>query len=62
MLEADDAFFKEHGEPLFSSHMLDLQCTQEPSLAVFAMSPFSQSLFNRKHLKRCLLIECVETH
>lgn len=24
MLEADDAFFKAHGEPLFSSHMLDL--------------------------------------
>ena len=24
MLEADEAFFKQHGEPLFSSHMLDL--------------------------------------
>jgi fructose-bisphosphate aldolase class II len=24
MLEADEAYFKEHGEPLFSSHMLDL--------------------------------------
>merc|ERR1719198_646788 len=24
MLEADEAFFAEHGEPLFSSHMLDL--------------------------------------
>jgi fructose-bisphosphate aldolase class II len=24
MLEADEAFFKAHGEPLFSSHMLDL--------------------------------------
>jgi fructose-bisphosphate aldolase class II len=23
MLEADEAYFKEHGEPLFSSHMLD---------------------------------------
>jgi len=28
MLEADEAFFKEHGEPLFSSHMLDL--SEEP--------------------------------
>ncbi|ODN73534.1 fructose-bisphosphate aldolase 1 [Cryptococcus amylolentus CBS 6039] len=24
MLEADEAYFKEHGEPLYSSHMLDL--------------------------------------
>ena len=24
MLEADEAYFKAHGEPLFSSHMLDL--------------------------------------
>jgi fructose-bisphosphate aldolase class II len=28
MLEFDEAFFKEHGEPLFSSHMLDL--SEEP--------------------------------
>lgn len=28
MLEADEAHFKEHGEPLFSSHMLDL--SEEP--------------------------------
>merc|ERR1712083_578336 len=28
MLEADEAFFKAHGEPLFSSHMLDL--SEEP--------------------------------
>jgi len=28
MLEADEAFFKTHGEPLFSSHMLDL--SEEP--------------------------------
>merc|ERR1719446_31654 len=28
MLEADKAFFKAHGEPLFSSHMLDL--SEEP--------------------------------
>jgi len=24
MLDADEAYFKQHGEPLFSSHMLDL--------------------------------------
>lgn len=24
MLDADEAYFKEHGEPLFSSHMVDL--------------------------------------
>ncbi|KZT41454.1 hypothetical protein SISSUDRAFT_1126425 [Sistotremastrum suecicum HHB10207 ss-3] len=28
MLEADEAYYKEHGEPLFSSHMLDL--SEEP--------------------------------
>merc|ERR1719282_1415861 len=28
MLEADESFFKCHGEPLFSSHMLDL--SEEP--------------------------------
>merc|ERR1711953_1573368 len=28
MLEADEAFYKAHGEPLFSSHMLDL--SEEP--------------------------------
>ena len=28
MLEADEAYFKEHQEPLFSSHMLDL--SEEP--------------------------------
>ena len=28
MLAADEAYFKEHGEPLFSSHMLDL--SEEP--------------------------------
>src|SRR5438045_6001756 len=28
MLEADEQYFKEHGEPLFSSHMLDL--SEEP--------------------------------
>ncbi|KIH88089.1 fructose-bisphosphate aldolase, class II [Sporothrix brasiliensis 5110] len=28
MLDADEAFFKEHGHPLFSSHMLDL--SEEP--------------------------------
>lgn len=28
MLDADEAYYKEHGEPLFSSHMLDL--SEEP--------------------------------
>merc|ERR1719155_160774 len=28
MLDADEAYFKVHGEPLFSSHMLDL--SEEP--------------------------------
>lgn len=28
MLAADEAYYKEHGEPLFSSHMLDL--SEEP--------------------------------
>ncbi len=28
MLDADEAYFKQHGEPLFSSHMIDL--SEEP--------------------------------
>jgi fructose-bisphosphate aldolase class II len=24
MMDADEAYFKQHGEPLFSSHMIDL--------------------------------------
>ena len=28
MFDADEAYFKEHGEPLFSSHMIDL--SEEP--------------------------------
>jgi fructose-bisphosphate aldolase class II len=24
MMDADEAYYKEHGEPLFSSHMIDL--------------------------------------
>lgn len=28
MLDADEAYFKAHGEPLFSSHMIDL--SEEP--------------------------------
>ncbi len=28
MLKADEEYFKQHGEPLFSSHMLDL--SEEP--------------------------------
>lgn len=24
LLDADEAYFKQHGEPLFSSHMIDL--------------------------------------
>jgi len=30
MLEADEAYFKAHGEPLFSSHMLDLSEEPDP--------------------------------
>merc|ERR1719506_1496617 len=37
MLEADQAFFEAHGEPLFSSHMLDLsEETDEENIAICA--------------------------
>merc|ERR1719446_441339 len=50
MLDADEAFFKQHGEPLFSSHMLDL--SEEPddeNIAICAkyfkrMAPMNQIL------------------
>ena len=32
MLDASEAYFKAHGEPLFSSHMLDL--SEEPMVSV----------------------------
>merc|ERR1712217_40736 len=50
MLEADEAFFKLHGEPLFSSHMLDLsEEPDEENLAICAkylkrMAPMKQIL------------------
>ncbi|KAK9473874.1 uncharacterized protein V1510DRAFT_412940 [Dipodascopsis tothii] len=35
MIEADEAYFKEHGEPLFSSHMLDLsEESKEENIAI----------------------------
>jgi fructose-bisphosphate aldolase class II len=50
MLEADEAFFKAHGEPLFSSHMLDLsEEPDEENIAICAkyfkrMEPMNQIL------------------
>merc|ERR1711988_356556 len=50
MLEADEAFFKAHGEPLFSSHMLDLsEEPDEENIAICAkyfkrMAPMKQIL------------------
>merc|ERR1711988_1057581 len=50
MLEADEAFFKAHGEPLFSSHMLDLsEEPDEENIAICAkylkrMAPMNQIL------------------
>jgi len=50
MLEADEAFFKQHGEPLFSSHMLDLsEEVDEENIEICAkylkrMAPMKQIL------------------
>ena len=50
MLDADEAYFKEHGEPLFSSHMIDLsEESVEENLATTAkylkrMAPMKQWL------------------
>jgi len=50
MLEADEAFFKAHGEPLFSSHMLDLsEEDHDENIAICAkyfkrMAPMNQIL------------------
>eukprot|EP01113_Clastostelium_recurvatum_P036116 TRINITY_DN510_c0_g1_i1.p1 TRINITY_DN510_c0_g1~~TRINITY_DN510_c0_g1_i1.p1 ORF type:complete len:361 (-),score=116.67 TRINITY_DN510_c0_g1_i1:87-1169(-) len=49
MLEADEAYFKAHGEPLFSSHMLDLsEESKEENIAVC-----------RKYLERMAKINCL---
>mmetsp|Transcript_167877 Transcript_167877/g.297300 ORF Transcript_167877/g.297300 Transcript_167877/m.297300 type:complete len:424 (+) Transcript_167877:88-1359(+) len=49
MLEADEAYFKEHGEPLFSSHMLDL--SEEPLEENVAIC--------KKYLERMAKINCL---
>eukprot|EP00933_Yihiella_yeosuensis_P036395 TRINITY_DN3015_c0_g1_i1.p1 TRINITY_DN3015_c0_g1~~TRINITY_DN3015_c0_g1_i1.p1 ORF type:complete len:361 (-),score=110.20 TRINITY_DN3015_c0_g1_i1:248-1330(-) len=49
MLEADEAFFKAHGEPLFSSHMLDL--SEEPDEENIAIC--------QKYLKRMAPMKCI---
>jgi len=49
MLEADEAFFKAHGEPLFSSHMLDLsEEADEENIAIC-----------QKYLKRMAPMKCI---
>ena len=49
MLEADEAFFKSHGEPLFSSHMLDLsEEVDEENIAIC-----------QKYLKRMAPMKCI---
>ncbi|ORX59027.1 fructose-bisphosphate aldolase, class II [Hesseltinella vesiculosa] len=48
MLEADEAYFKAHGEPLFSSHMLDLSIeTKEENIDICV-----------KYMKRMAAINC----
>merc|ERR550532_1807063 len=48
MLEADEAYFKQHGEPLFSSHMLDLSDEYDnENIAICA-----------KYLKRMTAMKC----
>nr|XP_027198033.1 fructose-bisphosphate aldolase 1-like [Dermatophagoides pteronyssinus] len=49
MLEADEQYFKAHGEPLFSSHMIDLsECSKEENIAT-----------SFKYLQRCAKINCL---
>jgi fructose-bisphosphate aldolase class II len=50
MLEADEAFFKEHGESLFSSHMLDL--SEEPHEENIAIC---KKYFERMAPMKCIL-------
>jgi fructose-bisphosphate aldolase class II len=49
MLEANEAYYKEHGEPLFSSHMLDL--SEEPLEENIAIC--------KKYLERMAKIDCL---
>jgi fructose-bisphosphate aldolase class II len=49
MLEADEEYFKQHGEPLFSSHMLDL--SEEPLEENVAIC--------KKYLERMAKINCL---
>jgi fructose-bisphosphate aldolase class II len=49
MLEADEEYFKQHGEPLFSSHMLDL--SEEPLEENVAIC--------KKYMERMAKINCL---
>jgi len=49
MLDADEAFFKAHGEPLFSSHMLDL--SEEPDDENIGIC--------KKYLERMAPMKCI---
>lgn len=49
MLAADEEYFKQHGEPLFSSHMLDL--SEEPDEENIAIC--------EKYLKRMAPMKCI---
>lgn len=40
MLDADEAYYKEHGEPLFSSHMIDLSEEDKESNIATTASAF----------------------
>lgn len=60
MLDADEAYFKEHNEPLFSSHMIDLsEESKEDNIAETAhyfkrMAPLNRPFFSRAKPARLL--------
>jgi fructose/tagatose bisphosphate aldolase len=50
MLDADEAYFKEHGEPLFSSHMIDLSEEDKESNIATTASKHSSAQKSRTQL------------
>jgi fructose-bisphosphate aldolase class II len=60
MLEADEAYFKEHGQPLFSSHMLDLsEESKEENIEICVKYFQRMAKINRESTSRQKLQELI---
>lgn len=55
MMDADEAYYKEHGEPLFSSHMIDLS-EEEVDFNIQTTAKYLKRAQPMKQVSRFLLL------